>query len=997
MKYLPMTSKKYISDYVILFIVLIVGMWQLVFGLAIMKWDAMDIYLPWKHFTGESLSNGILPLWNPFINSGFAQMGDPNTWYPVSWIISLVRKYDIYAVHFEYILHLYIAGIGFYRVAQLHSMSRVTRVIVSAAYMLSGFFISNAQHTGWVISAAWLPFIYFYFIQLKTNPDLMKSMKLGFCFFMMFTGGYPGIFISLFYLLLAFFVYFLFQFLLTKDFVKLKKWVLNLSLSALVFSLLSAVVIVSSLDLSEHITRGAGLNFDHSQWGILSGSLPPKALMTFLFSYAASINDQNFWGDDFSIINCYIGIIPLLVLIFINFQKNTPHKLRSLSILGISFILIAFAQILPFRKWLYLFLPLMNLFRFPALFRIFTIFFFLLAAGYGLDRILTNKQILKKFIKYLIAALVTLGVFQLFLLFRIEKWQFKQLIFEGFTDFDKIAGIKEKIFFQCSIFIGVMVLLILAYRYHSKNFRYYIIFISCIDMILATQMNIYATVADKFPVEKANMAFSNFPEDYPKPSLDLPMNKTNNDAFRGSIPYLWQNLAIYHKIPSYDGNSPYSFYTTTKAMRNKTYQAVISSPLLFLASSINKDDSIDSSSIYKKSNEKIVITTFNPNILKAKITIDKPHIVVFLQNYYPHWKAIVNGKRQPIVKTNDTFMSLRLDKGINEVTFEFRPVKVIYAFYISFSCLIIFIAFFLFHTVRNALKEKKYNQPVLTVLLVFIVAISATINLHGRHTNKEIYRFWDQKLSDQKFVGKNRPKFIDNIDDQSVLSKNTDHSDIQINNRTDLGKLVSKLENSGENCLFYSQINKIKYPDIKEIISDFYPSTLWEKDFGNSFFLYASKQVKEKKIYTLLSFNDFEKIYRDWTRISGPGDSTELFSGKRSLKLDSIKTYSPVYSKKFSEITNSKKCCFRISVYSKFVQGADPIIVFSTKRKDKNVIWYGETINQYCYFTQKWSKAYLVKQIDSDIMPNDMVEIYVWNNSKKSIWIDDFKIEVRNN
>ena len=992
-----MTSKKEHTDYLILLIVLLIGMWEIVSGFSIMKWDAMDIYLPWKHFTGESISNGILPLWNPFMNSGFAQMGDPNTWYPISWIISLVRKYDIYAVHFEYILHLYIAGIGFYKVARMHSMSRATRIIVATAYMLCGFFISNAQHTGWIISAAWLPFIYFYFVQLRTKPDLMNGMKLGFCFFLMFTGGYPGIFISLFYILLSFFIYLLFQFLLTKDIAKLKKWLLSLSVSALVFFLLSAVVIVSSLDLSKHITRGSGLVFDNSHWGILTGSLPPKALITFLFPYAASINDQNFWGDDFSIINCYIGVIPMLVLIFLNFQKSTTLRIRLLSLLGVLFILIAFAQIMPFRKWFYLFLPLMNLFRFSALFRIFAIFFFLLVSGYGLDRILTNEQALKKFYRYLMAVLVVLGLFQFFLVFKIEKWQFKQLFFEGFFSFDKIAGIKEKIFLQSSILIGIIVMVILVLRYRPKNFLYYIVFICCADMILATQMNIYATVIYKFPVENVNRAFSTFPEDYPIPSLILPMSKTNTDAYRGSIPYLWQNLAIYHKIPSCDGGSPYSFYTATNALKNNTYQAVINNPLLFLASSTNNDNIVDTSSIDKQSYEKIAITSFNPNLLRAKIKTDKPQILVFLQNYYPHWKAIVNGKRQPIVKTNDMFMSVRLDKGINEVTFDFRPVNVIYAFYLSISSLLIFIVFFLFHIIRNTIKEKKYIQPVIIGLFVFLIAISATINLFGRHTNKEIYRFWDQKTSDQKFVDKNGLKYIDNIDNQSELSKKANHLNVQINNRTDLGKLVGELENSGENRLFYSQINKTKYPDIKEIISDFYPNVLWIKDFGNSFFIYASKQGKEKNVYTLLAFNDFEKTYGGWTRISGQEDSTESFSGKKSLKLDSIKAYSPVYSKKFSEISNSKKCCFRISAYSKFVQGGEPFIVFSTKRKDKNVIWYGENMNKYCYHTQKWNNAYLVQQIDSEIEPNDIVEIYVWNNSKKTIWIDDFKIDVKNN
>ena len=202
-----MTKNNQFADYFILLLILLIAMWQLVTGIAIMKWDAMDIYLPWKNFIGESINNGMLPLWNPFMNSGFAQMGDPNTWYPVSWVLSVLGKYNIYAIHFEYLLHLYIAGIGFYKVTQLYSMSRATRIIVAAAYMLSGFLIGNAQHTGWIISAAWFPFIYYYFVQLYRKPGYIDALKLGFCSFMMFSGGYPGIFIVAFYTIFVFFIY----------------------------------------------------------------------------------------------------------------------------------------------------------------------------------------------------------------------------------------------------------------------------------------------------------------------------------------------------------------------------------------------------------------------------------------------------------------------------------------------------------------------------------------------------------------------------------------------------------------------------------------------------------------------------------------------------------------------------------------------------------------------------------------------------------------------
>jgi hypothetical protein len=670
-----------------------------------MKWDIMDIYLPWKYFVGESIRNGHLPLWNPFLNSGFPQMGDPNTWYPVSWIIALFRRYDIYAVHFEHLLHLYIAAIGMYKIGQYYRMSRSTSILIGAAYMFSGFFVGNAQHTGWIISGAWFPFVYYYFIQLKDKPGLLESLKLGLCSFLMFSGGYPGIFISSGYIFLTFSIWIFLKIALAKDFDLLKQWLKFLSVSVLVFVLLSAVVIVSSLDLTRHISRGTGLPFDKSHWGVLTGSLPPKALLTFLFSYTGTIKDQNFWGADFSVVNCYFGVISLLILIFINFQKGVSFRIRSFTIIGVLFVLIALAEITPFRKWMYMFVPFMNLFRFSAFFRMFAIFFLLLVAGLGLDHLLASKELQKKFFRFLLVVIVLFVFLEIFLFFNMERWQFKELLFQKPSEFDKISGLKEKIFLQCFFQIGIITALVLIFKYWPKHVKHYLVCITCLDMVIATQMNIYATVVQKYPSENVNRAFLSLPNGYPLPALTLPMSKTTDAALRGTIPYLWTCMAIYHKIPSCDGNSPYSLYTMGKAMKTGLYQQINDNPLLFLAS-VNGASVVDTNTIDKNSFSKIRITSFNPNLLEATVISDTTENIVLLQNYYPYWTAIVNGTEQSVKLTNETFMSVKLDKGDNKVSFEFKPYKVIYAFWVSFGSLVLCVSVLLGFTFMKKLNNK---------------------------------------------------------------------------------------------------------------------------------------------------------------------------------------------------------------------------------------------------------------------------------------------------
>ena len=189
-----------------------------------MKWDIMDLYLPWKNYITETLNNHELPLWDPFINSGFAQMSDPGTWYPVSWIIGFLMRYDVTAVHIEYLLHLYIAGIGFYKVAEYFSFSRKTRLILSSAFMLAGFFISNAQHLGWLVGTAWFTWSLYFFLGSLSNPNKTTAIKLGLTLFLMLSGGYAGIFIVSGYVLFGFFVYNMFLLLAKKQYIIIRKW-----------------------------------------------------------------------------------------------------------------------------------------------------------------------------------------------------------------------------------------------------------------------------------------------------------------------------------------------------------------------------------------------------------------------------------------------------------------------------------------------------------------------------------------------------------------------------------------------------------------------------------------------------------------------------------------------------------------------------------------------------------------------------------------------------
>lgn len=132
-------------------------------------------------------------------------MGDPGTWYPVSWgVAALFGGYSMGSLHFEYLLHLYLGGLGFYFLLKQFGLARVSLLSCAIGYMLSGVMIGNAQHLGWVVSAAWLPWVVMYFLRVQQTPSFRSGLQLALVLFLQLSGGYPGMFIVTIYILLGF-------------------------------------------------------------------------------------------------------------------------------------------------------------------------------------------------------------------------------------------------------------------------------------------------------------------------------------------------------------------------------------------------------------------------------------------------------------------------------------------------------------------------------------------------------------------------------------------------------------------------------------------------------------------------------------------------------------------------------------------------------------------------------------------------------------------------
>lgn len=650
----------YLALIVILFFPLIKGSYS-------MKWDAMDLYLPWKFYVTEALKEGFLPLWNPSMNGGFPQMGDPGTWYPISWFISLLTNgYNSYSTQLEYLLHLFIGGTGMYYYTKNRVENNLIAILLGCSFMFSGVFISNAQHIGWVVAASWLPWILRSFDKSFAGNTKDTALFALFLFFQL-SGGYPAFFFITCYILL---------FLLIKKIIDQRKHTDKLQqtipykqivLFLILFMSIAGIVVYASFDMAAHTNRGGSLTTLENKWNYLVGSLTPQSFYTFFTPFATSKNNTDFWGFDFSMISVYIGAILLIITLSQIFAKQTDKQILANLLAAILFFCITLGNDLPLRKWISIF-PLMDTFRFPSLFRLFGDFFLILSAGYAFKQIVREEHYKKIAFKGLLISSGLILFACIYLMTIAERWRFKEIVTVGPKHFCHTAGMVEFALFQLLLLLGLISILILVYYKFSKYFNTTLILVCILEICSATYFQRDATVSSSIPVNISSSGIDLKPEKYPIPDLK-PMSQHANATYQPEFSYLWRNLPIYRKTPSHDGHSPYTLLTQQIA-HAKGYDTIFYQfPILFQttfesASTINLNH-IDTSSIK--------ISTFTPNSIVFNVINDSCELIVFNQNFYPHWKAKINNVESEILKINENYIGIPLKLGINHVELEFKP------------------------------------------------------------------------------------------------------------------------------------------------------------------------------------------------------------------------------------------------------------------------------------------------------------------------------------
>ncbi|MEI6853767.1 MAG: hypothetical protein WCL06_13045 [Bacteroidota bacterium] len=120
---------------------------------------------------------------------------------------------------------------------------------------------------------------------------------------------------------------------------------------------------------------------------------------------------------------------------------------------------------------------------------------------------------------------------------------------------------------------------------------------------------------------------------------------------------------------------------------------------------------------------------------------------------------------------------------------------------------------------------------------------------------------------------------------------------------------------------------------------------------------------------------------------------TVVHSGKFSSKLDSVNQFSFGFSNSFNNLSDTLPGSVDVSCWIYYPQiKIKSSIVISIDSVGKNIYWKGFPLNDSIKAANQWQEVKVTFEIPKKVMPTDNVKIYVWNNDKRTFYMDDLKL-----
>lgn len=149
----------------------------------------------------------------------------------------------------------------------------------------------------------------------------------------------------------------------------------------------------------------------------------------------------------------------------------------------------------------------------------------------------------------------------------------------------------------------------------------------------------------------------------------------------------------------------------------------------------------------------------------------------------------------------------------------------------------------------------------------------------------------------------------------------------------------------------------------------------------------------EEKTALLSTYNNTEPA--EWNSNSIK-KSTDAHSGMNVATIDSATIYSLGYEKQIENISKTpiSKAVFSYWIMLKNNKAvAKTVLSIDDTVSKKNIVWVGNPVKEKVKELNKWTQIEETFQIPKNVTPKHILKLYVLNDSKEEILLDDFKID----
>lgn len=349
-------------------------------------WDARDFHYPAFAYAWDSYAEGRFPLWDPYTNCGspFHIYPDYPTLNPAAagWSFLLPDSHRAFIAYWAFLW--WWGGFGLFWWARSRGAGPGGALVASFSYALSGYFIGHAEHTSYLWTAAWLPWIFRLAESAVASSNPGFSLLAGAAAGLSAFGGYAGLFPFTLPALLLW---------LALRIPPAKAQALKIG--GAMFLILAICIAIWSPILNAFFREGMG----YTQ---RAGPLPPEtanysapfslpALFSLLFPYATIVG-REWMQSDISMVNGYTGIysIPLASLWLL---KGTGKRQRWGFLAYIVFmLLVSFGGQAGLRTVLYHVFPPLRFVDKSGIFRAYWMLPVSLLGGLGFSLLLRQPE-----------------------------------------------------------------------------------------------------------------------------------------------------------------------------------------------------------------------------------------------------------------------------------------------------------------------------------------------------------------------------------------------------------------------------------------------------------------------------------------------------------------------------------------------------------------------------------------------------------------------------